>query len=73
MIAPKEKSVSCVQCHTSAGGRLAGLAGIYVPGRDHNTWVDRLGWFAAIAALAGVLLHALGRVVAHYRNSKGVR
>ncbi|WVN41269.1 tetrathionate reductase family octaheme c-type cytochrome [beta proteobacterium MWH-UniP1] len=73
MIAPKEKSVACVQCHTSAGGRLVGLTGIYVPGRDRNTWVDRLGWFATIAALAGVLLHALGRVVAHYRSSRGVR
>jgi len=33
MVAPKEKSLSCTECHSS-NGRLAKLGGFYMPGRD---------------------------------------
>ncbi len=62
MIAPKEKSVSCIECHTP-GGRLQAISGIYIPGRDRQPWVDRVGWIALIAALAGIAVHAAGRVL----------
>ncbi len=35
MVAPKEKALACVECH-SKNGRLAGIEGVYMPGRDAN-------------------------------------
>lgn len=67
MVAPKDKAVGCHECHTN-GGRLAGIDGVYIPGRDHNPWLDRLGWLAALAALLGVTLHAIARVITHLRK-----
>lgn len=69
MVAPKAQAVSCVQCHQPpAGSRLVSLPGVYLPARDHHPWIDRLGWLAAAAALAGVLLHAAIRIVTHRRE-----
>ena len=62
MVAPKGQAVACAACHTTQGGRLDGISGVYLPARDSHPWIDRLGWLAAAAALAGVLIHALGRV-----------
>ena len=31
MVAPKENVVSCTECHTSKGSRLANLGGFYMP------------------------------------------
>jgi octaheme c-type cytochrome (tetrathionate reductase family) len=69
MVAPKEQAVSCVQCH-SANGRLAGIGGVYLPGRDSHPLIDRLGWLAAAAALAGVLIHGAVRVLTRRRNHR---
>jgi octaheme c-type cytochrome (tetrathionate reductase family) len=62
MVAPKEKALGCVECHTQ-GGRLEGLPGIYLPARDANAWVDRIGWAGALLALLGVLGHGALRFV----------
>ena len=35
MVAPKEKALTCVDCH-ARGGRLNGLPGIYVPASHPN-------------------------------------
>lgn len=67
MVAPKEQAVGCNECH-SRDGRLAGVEGVYVPGRDSNPLLRTLGLLAALATLAGVLIHAGIRVVLHYRN-----
>ncbi|MBK9083509.1 MAG: tetrathionate reductase family octaheme c-type cytochrome [Rhizobiales bacterium] len=56
MVAPKEQAVACVSCH-SRDGRLANLAGFYMPGRDHVRWLDMLGYLAVFGALAGVAAH----------------
>lgn len=62
MVAPKEKALACVQCH-AADGRLQSLAGFYLPGRDGRGWVNWLGLLIVGGTLAGVLGHALLRVV----------
>lgn len=68
MVAPKDKAVPCASCHTADQGRMGTLPGIYLPARDSHPWIDRLGWLAVAAALAGVLIHALGRIWASQRN-----
>ena len=62
MVAPKEDALHCADCH-SRNGRLAKVEGIYIPGRDHNTLVETLGWLAAAGALIGTLLHGAIRIV----------
>ena len=71
MVAPKEKAVACVECHSS-GGRLEKIDGIYIPGRssDHIGWLDFGGWLIAALTLLTVLSHGLIRFIAHKRNSK---
>ncbi|MFO7864047.1 MAG: cytochrome C, partial [Salinivirgaceae bacterium] len=63
MVSPATKSVSCQECHTRDEGRLAGLGGFYMPGRDRNNLLDTLGWFLVIASLGGILVHGGIRVV----------
>jgi octaheme c-type cytochrome (tetrathionate reductase family) len=61
MVAPKNKALSCTQCHDRDDGRLATLTGFYMPGRDKSTAVDSLGWIIILGSLGGVGLHGLGR------------
>ncbi len=70
MVAPKERSVKCGQCH-GADGRLGDLPGLYVAGRDRLPWLDRLGWLAVAAALAGVLVHAGARLLSRGPRGAG--
>ena len=69
MVAPKEKSVSCTECHSS-NGRLAKLGGFYMPGRDSNRALNVIGWGAVIVALIAVLGHGAGRLVSRKRREK---
>jgi len=62
MVAPKDNVVTCTECHIQEGGRLANIAGVYMPGRDNYRLLDMLGWLAIVGALFGVSLHGLGRV-----------
>ena len=62
MVAPKEKSLHCGDCHAREG-RLATLEGFYMPGRDHNGMLDKIGWIGTLAALIGVLGHGLLRTL----------
>ncbi|MFO7749163.1 MAG: tetrathionate reductase family octaheme c-type cytochrome [Desulfobacteraceae bacterium] len=68
MVAPAKNALACVECHTRDGGRLAGLTGFYMPGRDRAKPLDFVGWAAVVGALGGVLLHGLGRFFT--RNGK---
>jgi hypothetical protein len=70
MVAPKEKAVGCVECHTS-NGRLEKIDGVYMPGRgsDHARWLEIGGWLLAALVLLGVTGHGLIRVVTHKRHS----
>ncbi len=62
MVAPKADALSCAQCH-SKHGRLKGVQGIYMPGRDSNKLLDILGWGIALLALIGVLIHGGIRII----------
>jgi hypothetical protein len=69
MVAPAEQAVSCIECH-SKGGRLEKLEGFYLPGRDSDATVQFIGIGAILSSLAGVLIHALLRVLASLKRSK---
>lgn len=69
MVAPKEKAVDCQECHTK-NGRMAGIEGVYIPGRDSFKWLDWLGYLAFGLTILGVLIHGLLRFV--LRNRKPI-
>ncbi len=73
MVAPKEKSLDCTECHSRRQSRLANLSGFYMPGRDRGKWLDTFGWIAVLGSLAGVVLHGVGRFFANGRNGKNGR
>ena len=62
MVAPAENAVTCVGCHAREGSRLAGVDGIYLPGRDRNLWVDRIGLALVLLTILGALGHGLLRL-----------
>ncbi len=68
MVAPKDNVVTCNECHTADGGRLEGITGVYMPGRDRAGWLDTIGWLAVFGALIGVALHGLGRIFTNGRK-----
>jgi octaheme c-type cytochrome (tetrathionate reductase family) len=72
MVAPKEKSLSCTECHSKTNSRLADLKGFYMPGRDASKLLNLAGWGAVLGSLIGVLIHALGRFLSrgNGRNRK---
>ena len=67
MVAPKDKVVACDQCHAREG-RLKGLPGVYIPGRDVHAGVTMVGWGAVIAALLAVIGHGVGRMISSARR-----
>jgi hypothetical protein len=69
MVAPKDDALRCKDCHRD-NGRLAGIDGIYMPGRDRSVLLDTGGGLLALLALAGVLVHGGGRIVAHRLRRK---
>jgi len=68
-VAPKEKSVACVECHTPQNSRLAAVTGFYMPGRDRSGVVDLLGLLAIAGTFGAALLHGAGRALARVRRS----
>lgn len=72
MVAGKTGTVSCNECHTREGGRLAGLTDFYMPGRDHSRVVEQGGIWLVILTLAGVILHGSLRVVLAARAKRRI-
>jgi octaheme c-type cytochrome (tetrathionate reductase family) len=70
MVAPKGDAVPCAQCHSDAG-RLQGIDGIYLPGRDRNRFLDIVGWSVVLLALLGVLTHGVIRICVLCQPKKG--
>lgn len=67
MVAPKDDALTCQQCHKK-GGRLEGIEGVYIPGRDANPWIDRIGLLIALLTLIGVVIHGGIRI---YMSKRG--
>jgi len=67
MIAPKEDSLSCGECH-SKNGRLQTLSGFYMPGKDCCKALDIIGWLAILAAFIGVIVHGLLRIISRRKG-----
>ncbi len=67
MVAPREQSVNCMECH-SANSRLAGITGVYIPGRDGSSTLDMLGWGTTVAAFIAVFIHGVMRLVSRRRR-----
>jgi len=70
MVAPKDNVVTCNECHIRDEGRMANLAGFYMPGRDGVGLIDTLGWLVVLGSLVGVVLHGVGRVFTNGKNNK---
>ncbi len=70
MVAPKEQTVQCKECHTRQGSRIANLTDFYIPGRDYSPLVDNIGKAILGVALLGAFAHGGGRVVAAWRRRK---
>lgn len=70
MVSPKDKALSCVDCHTRSGGRLENLTGFYLPGRDTNKTLDSVGKWLLIFAVFGVVSHAGLRIGQDIKNNK---
>ena len=70
MVAPKDQTLSCEECHTRENGRLASLDGFYIPGRDNNNWIDLFGKLMFWGSILGVLIHALARFINSIRKNE---
>ena len=64
MVAPKEDALGCADCHSRVG-RLAGVPGFYMPGRDRNENLDLFGWLLVLGTLGGVSVHGIGRMISN--------
>lgn len=69
MVAPKEQTLSCNVCHAK-DGRLATLSGFYMPGRDGSRTVELVGWLTVLAALIGVIVHGVMRVISKPKSEQ---
>ena len=69
MVAPKEDALACTECHAREG-RLQGVAGVYLPGRDRIEWLDLAGFGLAGLTLLGVLGHGALRVLTRGRRKE---
>ncbi|PKL88046.1 MAG: cytochrome C [Ignavibacteriae bacterium HGW-Ignavibacteriae-2] len=72
MVAAKENSVQCNECHTRNDSRLAGLNDFYLPGRDYSTVVDTGGKWLVILTIIGILIHAIIRFFSYRKLGKEV-
>jgi octaheme c-type cytochrome (tetrathionate reductase family) len=62
MVAPKEEALACDACHAK-DGRLAGIGGIHVPGRDAVALIDTIGLALLGLTIAGTGVHGVARIV----------
>ncbi len=69
MVAPSEDALACGECHRDEG-RLQHVAGVYLPARDRNAWLDRTGFALAGLTLFGVLGHGVLRILIHTKRKK---
>ncbi len=68
-VSPSDKALQCADCHNSSDSRLKNLTGFYLPGRDHNSWVDNSGLLFILLVVLGVTIHGVLRVVSNKKNN----
>lgn len=68
MVAPADQALACDECH-SRNGRLADLPGLYLPGRDRNPWIDRVGPLLLLTTLGALLIHGVARYLTRHRRA----
>ncbi len=71
MVASKENTVQCNECHTRENSRLAGLNDFYLPGRDYSSLVDSGGKWLLILTLIGIFIHASIRFYSYRKIKNG--
>ncbi|MBF0626270.1 MAG: tetrathionate reductase family octaheme c-type cytochrome [Magnetococcales bacterium] len=67
MVAPGKNALGCQDCH-ARNGRMKGLGGVYLPGRDFFPNLNRLGLAVVLLVVAGVVIHGLLRHRARRRT-----
>lgn len=67
MVAPKEQALGCDSCHTK-GGRLEGITGVYIPGRDSLPLLDMLGFAVLGLTVVGTAFHGVMRLFTRNRG-----
>jgi len=65
MVADKESTVTCDECHTRNNSRLAGLNDFYLPGRDFSAPIDMAGKWMLILTILGIFIHSVIRIFSH--------
>lgn len=73
MVAPKEQTVKCGECHTRNNSRLAALKDFYMPGRDFSKPVETSGTLLIFLSILGVFIHGSIRVFNSYMNKRGLK
>lgn len=68
-VAPKKKALKCEDCHRSVGSRMAGVKGVYVPGRGELQTLTFYTWIGIGLILIGAVCHALTRLLLKIRKS----
>ena len=68
-VAPKENAVKCAECH-HPDGRLAELAGFYMPGRDRTPIADFIGILMVAGTITAACGHGFLRIVLRRRESE---
>lgn len=61
MVAPADQALDCAECHAQ-DGRLAGIEGVYMPGRTPFSTAGILGLALIAATALALAVHALGRI-----------
>ena len=70
MVASKENTVQCNECHTRKDSRLAGLKDFYMPGRDYSSIVDTGGKWLIILTLLGIFVHLTIRIISRKKMKR---
>ncbi|MBN2907169.1 MAG: tetrathionate reductase family octaheme c-type cytochrome [Rhodobacteraceae bacterium] len=69
MVAPASDALDCAECHAK-DGRLANLAGFYMPGRNPTSWGGLIGMAVLLTMAAGVAVHGALRVMIRGKGGK---
>ncbi len=62
MVSEKEEALKCTDCHTK-NGRLAGLTGFYLLGRDGIDLIDTIALILLVITILGIIGHAILRIL----------